>query len=106
MVLFHCLSMELTPLLYVFLERFHNMLNHRVEILGEISHLRSLKVWFGGVLAEDFGPSDDDQAVSLSDEGTTIIIDFFSSSFLLFFYRHHCSSRKGCRRVPKFCMGF
>jgi hypothetical protein len=31
-----------------------------------------------------FGPSDDDQAVSLSDDGTTIIIDFFSSSFLFF----------------------
>ena len=29
-----------------------------------------------------FGPSVDDQAVSLSDDGTTIIIDFFSSSFL------------------------
>ena len=35
----------------------------------------------------------DDQAVSLSDDGTTIIIDFFSSflfslSFFLSFYRH------------------
>ena len=28
----------------------------------------------------NFGPSDDDQAVSLSDDGTTIIIDFFSFS--------------------------
>ena len=37
----------------------------------------------------NFGPSVDDQAVSLSDDGTTIIIDFFSSSFsLLSFYRH------------------
>jgi hypothetical protein len=41
-----------------------------------------------------FGPSVDDQAVSLSDDGTTIIIDFFSLffSFSLFlflsFYRH------------------
>ena len=26
----------------------------------------------------DFGPSVDDQAVSLSDDGTTIIIDFWS----------------------------
>ena len=39
------------------------------------------------------GPSVDDQAVSLSDDGTTIIIDFFSSflfslSFFLSFYRH------------------
>jgi hypothetical protein len=32
----------------------------------------------------NFGPSVDDQAVSLSDDGTTIIIDFFSSSFSLF----------------------
>ena len=30
-----------------------------------------------------FGPSVDDQAVSLSDDGTTIIIDFFSSFSLL-----------------------
>ena len=29
-----------------------------------------------------FGPSVDDQAVSLSDDGTTIIIDFFSFLFL------------------------
>ena len=29
-----------------------------------------------------FGPSVDDQAVSLSDDGTTIIIDFFSFFFL------------------------
>ena len=28
-----------------------------------------------------FGPSVDDQAVSLSDDGTTIIIDFFSFLF-------------------------
>ena len=36
----------------------------------------------------DFGPSVDDQAVSLSDDGTTIIIDFslslLFSSFLFF----------------------
>ena len=31
------------------------------------------------------GPSVDDQAVSLSDDGTTIIIDFFSLFFLSFF---------------------
>ena len=39
---------------------------------------------------EKIGPSVDDQAVSLSDDGTTIIIDFFSLFFLsfLFFYRH------------------
>jgi hypothetical protein len=30
-----------------------------------------------------FGPSVDDQAVSLSDDGTTIIIDFFSFLFSL-----------------------
>ena len=30
-----------------------------------------------------FGPSVDDQVVSLSDDGTTIIIDFFSLFFLL-----------------------
>ena len=35
-----------------------------------------------------FGPSVDDQAVSLSDDGTTIIIDFFSFLFFLSFYRH------------------
>ena len=36
-----------------------------------------------------FGLSVDDQAVSLSDDGTTIIIDFFSFLFsLLSFYRH------------------
>ena len=34
--------------------------------------------------SSSFGPSVDDQAVSLSDDGTTIIIDFFSSSFSLF----------------------
>ena len=32
---------------------------------------------------QNFGPSVDDQAVSLSDDGTTIIIDFFSLSLLL-----------------------
>ena len=38
----------------------------------------------------NIGPSVDDQAVSLSDDGTTIIIDFFSSFlfFLFSFYRH------------------
>ena len=35
-----------------------------------------------------FGPSVDDQAVSLSDDGTTIIIDFFSFLFFLSFHRH------------------
>ena len=30
----------------------------------------------------EIGPSVDDQAVSLSDDGTTIIIDFFSFLFL------------------------
>ena len=43
-------------------------------------------------LSFNIGPSVDDQAVSRSDDGTTIIIDFFSSFFsLLFsssFYRH------------------
>ena len=33
-----------------------------------------------------FGPSVDDQAVSLSDDGTTIIIDFFSSFSLFSFF--------------------
>ena len=33
----------------------------------------------------NFGPSVDDQAVSLSDDGTTIIIDFFSFLFLFSF---------------------
>ena len=33
-----------------------------------------------------FGPSVDDQAVSLSDDGTTIIIDFFSLFFSLSFF--------------------
>ena len=32
-----------------------------------------------------FGPSVDDQAVSLSDDGTTIIIDFFSFRFFSLF---------------------
>jgi hypothetical protein len=37
----------------------------------------------------NFGPSVDDQAVSLSDDGTTIIIDLFSFlSLFLSFYRH------------------
>ena len=34
----------------------------------------------------EIGPSDDDQAVSLSDDGTTIIIDFFSSFSLFSFF--------------------
>ena len=33
----------------------------------------------------DIGPSVDDQAVSLSDDGTTIIIDFFSFLFFSLF---------------------
>ena len=32
----------------------------------------------GEILVFTVGPSVDDQAVSLSDDGTTIIIDFFS----------------------------
>ena len=36
-----------------------------------------------------FGPSVDDQAVSLSDDGTTIIIDFFSFLFLPPFNSSH-----------------
>ena len=39
------------------------------------------------------GPSVDDQAVSLSDNGTTIIIDFFS--FLFFFLPPLLKSQKG-----------
>jgi hypothetical protein len=34
----------------------------------------------------NLGPSVDDQAVSLSDDGTTIIIDFFSLFFLSSFF--------------------
>ena len=36
------------------------------------------------LLTQFIGPSVDDQAVSLSDDGTTIIIDFFSFSLFLF----------------------
>ena len=48
---------------------------------------------FKSYLGLIIGPSIDDQAVSLSDDGTTIIIDFFSFLFSLFsfflsFYRH------------------
>ena len=52
--------------------------NHRNMVKGSVP-------W-----SQLFGPSVDDQAVSLSDDGTTIIIDFFSLFFLsfLFFYRH------------------
>ena len=37
--------------------------------------------YLSSTIQYDIGPSVDDQAVSLSDDGTTIIIDFFSSSF-------------------------
>ena len=40
-----------------------------------------------------FDPSVDDQAVSVSDDGTTIIIDFFS--FFLFFLPPSLKSQKG-----------
>jgi hypothetical protein len=51
---------------------------------------RSVRKWnkyLGLGWGDIIGPSVDDQAVSLSDDGTTIIIDFFSL-FLLSFYRH------------------
>ena len=41
----------------------HNLLASVIPLLSPVQH---------------FGPSVDDQAVSLSDDGTTIIIDFWS----------------------------
>ena len=40
---------------------------------------------FVSEILKTIGPSVDEQAVSLSDDGTTIIIDFFSFSLLFLF---------------------